>query len=89
MSADKFQQLETLIGRYEEAIFDPTPDPKKIDTLCQQVEAEAHRVGYTNHKRLLAMHSMAEQVCGNSGVGRDGDEFEQEGEQGQSRAPSR
>lgn len=89
MSADKFQQLETLIGRYEEAIFDPTPDPKKIDALCKQVEAEADRVGYTNHTRLMAMHNMAEQVCVRIDAGQDRDESEQDDERGHASAPAR
>ena len=56
------ERLEALIAQYEAAIF--AGDRLEIDRLCQEVEQEADVIGYTNHQRLHALHTAAEQAMG-------------------------
>lgn len=53
-------RLEELIGQYESAIFGGA-SAEEVDRLSNAVEEEADRIGYTNHKRLYALHTLAEQ----------------------------
>lgn len=55
-------KLEQLIEEYETAIF--TGDVNRIGVLAIEVEKEADRIGYSNHKRLMSLHSMAERAGG-------------------------
>jgi hypothetical protein len=51
-------KLEQLIDQYESAIF--KEDVKLMTSLSIKVEKEADRIGYTNHRRLMSLHTMAE-----------------------------
>lgn len=53
--------LELLIYRYGDAIRFGTP--QNIATLAAAVEAEADRIGYPHHRRLQALHTLAEKAC--------------------------
>ena len=55
-------KLESLILLYTAAAFDEPPDMALIDRLANEVEAEADRVNYTNHRRLMALHTQAERA---------------------------
>jgi hypothetical protein len=58
------QNLETLIRRYEDAIFDPLFDPDTCALLCQQVErAAAHRTDDAMNHRLYALHTAFERAA--------------------------
>jgi hypothetical protein len=59
---DITDRLEAAIALYEAEIFGDA-DPVKLEVLCTAVEAEADRIGYDNHSRLMGLHTMAEQVC--------------------------
>jgi hypothetical protein len=53
-------ELERLIAAYTAAIFAQPFNGAEVDRLCRAVEAEADRVGYTGHARLMAIHTVAE-----------------------------
>jgi len=59
--AGSFQKMEALLDRYWKAIL--AKDVEKINDLVVKVETEAERVGYTNHRRLMALHNAAEKAC--------------------------
>jgi len=52
--------LDELIEEYENAIFGGA-SADEVDELSCQVEDEARRIGYDNHARLHALHTLAEQ----------------------------
>jgi len=56
------RNLETLIGAYEGAIYSTPVDEAAIERLGHAVEEEADRIGYTDHRRLMALHSAAERA---------------------------
>jgi hypothetical protein len=55
--------LEELLEEYERAAGLQYPDVDRLALLGQRVEAEADRVGYTSHSRLMALHTAAEQAA--------------------------
>lgn len=55
------ERLEHLIRLYRAAIF--AGEVSEINRLCQEVEQEADTIGYTNHARLHALHTLAEGWC--------------------------
>jgi hypothetical protein len=55
-------ELERLIAAYTAAIFAQPFNGAEVDRLCRAVEAEADRVGYTGHARLMAIHTAAERA---------------------------
>lgn len=55
--------IEKLIAAYEAAVVDPLFDAEKAARLCRAVEAEADRVGYQDHARLMSLHTMHEQAA--------------------------
>lgn len=54
--------LERLIDQYETEALRTRPRQGRLAELCSQVEGEAERIGYTNHRRLAAVHTLAEQA---------------------------
>jgi hypothetical protein len=52
-------KLEALISEYETAIVNSATS--EADRLSGLVEEEARRIGYDNHARIMALHSLAEQ----------------------------
>jgi hypothetical protein len=55
------KKLEQLIEQYATAIFIGN-STEEIDRLFMEVEAEAERINYQGHDRLLTLHSAAEQA---------------------------
>lgn len=55
---DALKAFETKLGQYEALIF--AGDAEAADELGWEVEQEADRIGYNNHKRLMALHTQAE-----------------------------
>lgn len=53
-------KIERLISAYELAIAQR--NIQKIADLCLEVEREADRVGFQDHRRLARLHTDAERV---------------------------
>lgn len=53
-------QLERLIKQYEQSIWADDFDEKRTEQLMNEVETLADKINYTDHRRLMALHTQFE-----------------------------